>query len=244
MLRETVVENGAVCGLPGADPRVTVYKKIPFAAPPVGENRFRAPQPAKDWDGVRNCFQFGPLSMQDVPQGGDGLYDREWHVDTGLQDSEDCLYLNVWTPAKSKDEKLPVLVWFFGGGFQWGYTAEMEFDGERIARRGVIVVSVNYRLNCFGFLAHPDITAEAPEAPGNFGLLDQKAGLHWVARNIAAFGGDPNQIVIAGQSAGGASTMNQLVCEANRDIVKGAVILSGIIRLENPGDDIFKLISL
>lgn len=244
MLRETIVENGAVRGLPGADPRVSVFKQIPFAAPPVGENRFRAPQPVEDWDGVRECFEFGPLSMQDVPQGGDGLYDREWHVDTGLKDSEDCLYLNIWTPAKSKDEKLPVLVWFFGGAFQWGYTAEMEFDGERLARRGVIVVSVNYRLNCFGFLAHPDITKEAPDAPGNFGLLDQKAGLHWVYRNIAAFGGDPNQIVIAGQSAGGASTMNQLVCEANRDIVKGAVILSGIIRLPSEGEDIFKPIDL
>lgn len=244
MLRETSVENGALRGLPGADPRVTVYKGVPFAAAPVGANRFRAPQPAEDWDGVRDCFEFGPLSMQDVPNGGDGLYDREWHVDAGVRANEDCLYLNVWTPAKSKDEKLPVLVWFFGGAFQWGYTAEMEFDGEHLARRGVVVVSVNYRLNCFGFLAHPDITKEAPDAPGNFGLLDQKAGLHWVARNIAAFGGDPNQIVIAGQSAGGASTMNQLVCEANRDIVKGAVILSGIIRLPSEGDDIFKPINL
>ncbi len=244
MLRETMVENGAVRGLPGADPRVTVYKGIPFAAPPVGVNRFRAPQPATDWQGVRECFQFGPLSMQDVPQGGNGLYDREWHVDAGLKDSEDCLYLNVWTPANSKDEKLPVLVWFFGGAFQWGYTAEMEFDGERLARRGVIVVSVNYRLNCFGFLAHPEITKEAPEAPGNFGLLDQKAGLHWVYRNIKAFGGDPEKITIAGQSAGGASTMNQLVCEANRDIVKGAVILSGIIRLPAEEEDIFRPIEL
>ena len=244
MIRETVVENGTLRGLPGADPRVTVYKKIPFAAPPVGANRFRAPQPAENWEGVRNCFEFGPLSMQDVPQGGDGLYDREWHVDDGLKSDEDCLYLNVWTPAKARGEKLPVLVWFFGGAFQWGYTSEMEFDGERLARRGVVVVSVNYRLNCFGFLAHPDITKEAPDAPGNFGLLDQKAGLHWVARNIAAFGGNPEQITIAGQSAGGASTMNQLVCEANRDIVKGAVILSGIIRLPSEGEDIFKPIDL
>lgn len=244
MLRETRVENGKVKGLPGADPRVTVYKGVPFAAPPVGKNRFRAPMPAADWDGVRECYTFGPISMQDRPGAGDNLYDREWHVDADVAMSEDCLYLNVWTPAHTKEDKLPVLVWFFGGAFQWGYTSEMEFDGERLARRGVVVVSVNYRLNCFGFLAHPEITKEAPEAPGNFGLLDQKAGLHWVARNIAAFGGDPDRITIAGQSAGGGSTMHQLVCEANRDLVKGAVILSGIIRHPKEDEDIFRPLEL
>ena len=171
MLRQTKVKNGLLQGIPGADPRITIYRKIPFAAPPVGENRFRAPQPASDWEGVRDCARFGALSVQDRPSGGDGLYDREWHVDNGVEISEDCLYLNVWTPAKSTDEKLPVLVWFFGGGFQWGYPSEMEFDGEHLARRGVIVVSVNYRLNCFGFLAHPDITKEAPLHASNVMLV-------------------------------------------------------------------------
>jgi len=244
MLRKTAVENGMVQGLPGSDPRVTVYKGIPFAAPPVGKNRWRAPQPAADWDGVLNAYEYGPISVQDTPGLGTDIYCKEWHVDPEIAMDEDCLYLNVWTPAKKADEKLPVLVWFFGGGFQWGYTAEMEFDGEKLARRGVIVVSVNYRLALFGFLSHPEITAEAKDAPGNFGLLDQKAGLHWVHRNIAAFGGDPDRITIAGQSAGGSSTMHQLTCKDNFDIVKGACIFSGIIRHPDEGADIFKPISL
>ena len=220
MLREVTVENGRIRGVASADPRVTAFKGIPFAAPPVGENRWRAPQPAENWEGTRLCQEFAPISVQDRPGVGNDLYCREWHVDPDIPMDEDCLYLNVWTGARSADEKLPVLVWYFGGGFQWGYTSEMEFDGERLARRGVVVVSVNYRLAALGFLAHPDITKESPETPGNFGLLDQKAGLDWVVRNIAAFGGDPDRITIAGQSAGGASTMEQLTCRENFDKIK------------------------
>ena len=244
MLRETKVENGLVRGLPGTDPRITVYKGIPFAAPPVGENRWRAPQPAKDWDGVLEANSFGPISYQDRPAMGTDIYCREWHVDPDIKLSEDCLYLNIWTPAKKTDEKLPVLVWYFGGGFQWGYTAEMEFNGEQLAKRGIVVVSVAYRLNCFGFLAHPDITKEAPQKPSNFGLLDQQAGLHWVYRNIAAFGGNPEHITISGQSAGGGSTMHQLVNKDNRHIVKGAAVISGIIRPQSVDADIFKPLDL
>ncbi len=244
MLRETTVENGRVRGIPGADPRVTIYRGIPFAAPPVGENRWRAPQPAADWEGVLDASRFGPISYQNTPGTGTGLYDREWHVDPEIPMSEDSLYLNIWTPAKRTDEKLPVLVWFFGGGFQWGYTAEMEFDGERLARRGIIVVSVGYRLNVFGFLAHPAITAESPDAPSNFGLLDQQAGLHWVYRNIAAFGGDPERITISGQSAGGASTMHQFANKDNFSIVKGAIVLSGMIRMPKEADDLFRPLNL
>ncbi len=244
MLRETNVENGRVRGLPGSDPRITVYKKIPFAAPPIGENRFRAPQPAANWEGTLNAFEFGPISVQDRPGLGTDIYCREWHVDSNVEISEDCLYLNIWTPAKTADEKLPVLVWYFGGGFQWGYPSEMEFNGEKLSKRGIVVVTVNYRLNCFGYIAHPEITAEAPEAPGNFGLLDQQAGLMWVSRNIAAFGGDPDKITIAGQSAGGASTMHQFVNQKSRALVKGAVVLSGMIRLPNSADDIFEPLSL
>lgn len=230
MLREVTVENGRIRGVASADPRVTAFKGIPFAAPPVGENRWRAPRPAENWEGTRLCQEFAPISVQDRPGVGNDLYCREWHVDPDIPMDEDCLYLNVWTGARSADEKLPVLVWYFGGGFQWGYTSEMEFDGERLARRGVVVVSVNYRLAALGFLAHPDITKESPETPGNFGLLDQKAGLDWVVRNIAAFGGDPDRITIAGQSAGGASTMEQLTCRENFDKIKGAAIFSGMIR--------------
>lgn len=230
MLRVATIENGKVRGLPAADPRVTSFKGIPFAAPPVGENRWRAPQPCPNWNGIREAFEFAPISVQDTPGLGTDIYCREWHVDPEIPMSEDCLYLNVWTNAKRADERLPVLVWFFGGGFQWGYTAEMEFDGERIARRGVVVVSVNYRLAALGFLAHPEITALQPDSPANFGSLDQQAGLKWVVRNIAAFGGDPENITIAGQSAGGMSVMSQMTCADNRGLFQRAIVMSGMFR--------------
>ena len=230
MLRVVKTENGMVKGLPAADPRITSFKGIPFAAPPVGKNRWRAPQPAENWEGIREAYEFAPISVQDQPAVGTDIYCREWHVDPDIPMNEDCLYLNVWTPAKTGDEKLPVLVWFFGGGYQWGYTAEMEFDGERLARRGVIVVTVNYRLGALGFLTHPEITKEAPEAPANFGNLDQQAGLNWTIRNIAAFGGDPKNITIAGQSAGGGSVMTQLTTETNYGRFQRAIVLSGMIR--------------
>ncbi len=244
MLRQTEVKNGKIKGFPATDPRVTVYKGVPFAAAPTGSNRWRAPQPCADWEGVLEAQDFGPISVQDTPGLGDDIYCREWHVDPEIAMSEDCLYLNIWTPAKEKDEKLPVLVWFFGGAFQWGYTAEMEFNGEQLAGRGVIVVAVGYRLNCFGFLAHPDITKQSPDAPSNFGLLDQQAGLKWVYDNISAFGGDPDKITIAGQSAGGASVMHQLTNKENLGLIKGAAVFSGIIRLDDPTDDIFKPLDL
>ncbi|MCQ2582771.1 MAG: carboxylesterase family protein [Treponema sp.] len=229
MLREVTTKYGTVKGLPSADPRITSFKAIPFAQPPVGKNRWRAPQPCEKWEGVKECYTFAPISVQNRPGLGTDVYCKEWHVDSAVEISEDNLYLNIWTPAKKADEKLPVLVWYFGGGFQWGYTSEMEFDGERLARRGIIVVAVNYRLNVFGFLAHPEITKEAPDAPGNFGLLDQHAGLKWVYENIAAFGGDPEKITIAGQSAGGGSVMHQITSEKNKGLIKGAVIMSGMI---------------
>ena len=229
MLRLTKVENGMVQGLPAADPRITSFKGIPFAAPPVGENRWRAPQPAKDWEGVRKAYEFAPISMQVRQEIDDAnIYTREWAVEPDIAMDEDCLYLNVWTPAHRTDEKLPVFVWYFGGGLQVGHTAEMEFDGERIARRGIVVVTVNYRLNVFGFLCHPEITAEAPTAPANFGHLDQQAATRWVKRNIAAFGGDPDNLTIGGQSAGGASVMTQLVSPQNEGLFQRAIIESGV----------------
>ena len=156
------------------------------------------------------------------------IYTREWAVEPDIAMDEDCLYLNVWTPAKDTDEKLPVFVWYFGGGLQVGHTAEMEFDGERIARRGIVVVTINYRLNVFGFLCHPEITSECPEAPANFGHLDQQAATRWVKRNIAAFGGDPNNITIGGQSAGGGSVMSQLASPQNEGLFQRAIVQSGI----------------
>ena len=229
MLRQVKTENGWVRGIEAADPRITAFKGIPFAAPPVGKNRWRAPQPCENWAGVRECFRFAPISMQWIPGLGDDIYCREWHVDPEIEMGEDCLYLNVWTNAKKADEKKPVLVWFFGGGLQCGYPAEMEFDGERIARRDIVVVTVNYRVGALGFLTHPQLSAEQPDAPANFGNLDQQAGLKWVQRNIAAFGGDPARVTIAGQSAGGGSVMSQLACPANHGLFSGTVVMSAMI---------------
>ena len=229
MIRTAKTENGLVRGIEAADPRITAFKGIPFAAPPVGENRWRAPQPCQNWEGTLEAYRFAPISVQDTPGLGTDIYCREWHVDPDIDMGEDCLYLNIWTNAKSTEEKLPVLVWYFGGALQWGYPAEMEFDGERIARRGVVVVTVNYRINVFGFLTHPEITAEAPEAPANFGHLDQQAGLKWVIRNISAFGGDPNNITIAGQSAGGGSVLAQMTCPDNFGLFQKAIIQSAMI---------------
>ncbi|MCJ8008437.1 carboxylesterase/lipase family protein [Lederbergia wuyishanensis] len=237
MLREVTIENGIVRGLPAADPRITSFKGIPFAAPPVGENRWRAPMPAHDWDGVLKAFEFAPVSMQGkIGINKEDIYTREWNVDPNIPMDEDCLYLNIWTPAHRTDEKLPVYVWYFGGGLQVGNTAEMEFDGERIARRGIVVVTINYRLNAFGFLCHPEITAEAPEAPANFGHLDQQAGTQWVKRNITAFGGDPDNITIGGQSAGGGSVLSQLTSPQNENLFQKAIIQSGIITKLYPGN--------
>ena len=211
MLRETFTENGRVRGVVGTDARITAYKGIPFAADTSGENRWRPPQPAKDWEGVRECFEFGPIPMQRTPGTSHGaFYAKEWHVDPDIPMGEDCLRANIWTPAKSADEKLPVMVWIFGGGLQQGYPHEMEFDGERIASRGVILVSIGYRVNVFGLLCHPEITAENPEAPANLAFQDQAYGIAWVKRNIANFGGDPENITIFGQSAGGMSILAQM----------------------------------
>ncbi len=229
MIKTAKTENGVVRGIPAADPRIISFKGIPFAAPPVGENRWRAPQPAGNWEGIRDCLGFAPIPMQSIPGlNQDNIYTREWNVDPQIPMSEDCLYLNVWTPAESTQDKLPVYVWYFGGALQWGYTAEMEFDGERLARRGIVVVTVGYRLNVFGFLAHPELTQEAPNAPANFGNLDQQYGLFWTKRNIEAFGGDPDNITIGGQSAGGGSVLTQLNCPGNKGYFQKAIIQSGI----------------
>ena len=228
MIRKVKVENGWVRGLPAADPRITSYKGIPFAAPPVGENRWRAPQPCADWEGELFAADFGPIPMQANCAGDPkiDIYAREWHVDNEIPMSEDCLYLNVRAPADGRTN-LPVYVWYYGGGLQVGNTREMEFDGERIARRGIVVVTVAYRLNAFGFLCHPEITAEAPDAPANFGFLDQQFATRWVKRNIAAFGGDPENITIGGQSAGGMSVCAQMTCPGNEGLFRRAIVQSG-----------------
>jgi len=228
MIRKVKVENGWVRGLPAADPRITSYKGIPFAAKPIGENRWRAPQPCPDWEGELYASDFGPIAMQANCAGDPAkdIYAREWAVDPELAMSEDCLYLNVWAPADGR-KNMPVYVWYFGGDLQVGNTTEMEFDGERLARRGIVVVTVGYRLNAFGFLCHPAITAEAPDAPAHFGFLDQQCATRWVNRNIAAFGGDPENITIGGQSAGGMSVCAQMTSPQNKGLFQRAIVQSG-----------------
>ena len=200
---------------------VRSFKGIPFAQPPVGELRWREPQPANSWTGVRNADTFGPTCMQRLSPNAD-----YWFRGDGM--SEDCLYLNVWTPAKSGKEKLPVLVYVFGGGFQNGDGSEPRYDGENMARKGVVAVSLNYRTNVFGFFAHPELTKESPhKASGNYGLLDQVAGLKWVQENIAAFGGDPKRVTIAGESAGSISVSALMASPLSRGLIAGAICESG-----------------
>lgn len=232
MLRKVQTENGMIQGLVGKDPRITVFRGIPYAKPPVGELRWKAPQPADSWEGVRKCYEYGDMPMMRVHPGtDDSFYKRELHpvsADFGM--SEDCLYLNIFSPAERMDEKLPVFCYIHGGGLQDGYNYEVEFDGERVARRGVIVVMIGYRLGLFGFLAHPEITAETPEGGvvSNFGMQDQSMALHWVSRNIANFGGDPSRIVICGQSAGAGSVQTQLCSPMNEGIIAGAICQSAV----------------
>lgn len=200
---------------------VRSFKGIPFGQPPVGDLRWREPQPVKNWNGVRKADQFGPRCMQRTSPGAD-----YWFRSNGM--SEDCLYLNVWTPAKSGKEKLPVLVYVFGGGFQNGDGSEPRYDGENMARKGMVAVSINYRTNIFGFFVHPELTKESPHhAAGNYGLLDQVAALRWVQKNIAAFGGDPERVTIAGESAGSISVSALMASPLSRGLMAGAIGESG-----------------
>lgn len=179
------VEGGLVQGT--IEDGLTVYRGIPFAAPPAGDLRWREPQLAAEWEGTRQAVKFGPACMQARAPGGN----------SGPGMSEDCLYLNVWTPAKSTQERIPVFVWIYGGGFTAGATSEANYTGERLARKGVVLVSIAYRVGPLGFLAHPDLSSQdRNKVSGNYGLLDMISGLQWIQRNIAAFGGDPRQVTI------------------------------------------------
>lgn len=195
------VTGGLISGEYLDQAQVHTYKGIPFAAPPVGNNRWRAPQPVIPWQGVRACTSFGPSPMQSKPVPF-MYWSREFLIPESPI-SEDCLYLNVWTGAKDPNEKRPVLVYIYGGGFQSGGTGCAIYDGTAMAQKGIVFVSINYRVGSFGFFAHPELTAESGYgASGNYALLDMIAALKWVQDNITAFGGDPSQVTIAGQSAG------------------------------------------
>ncbi len=213
-------ENGMIEGNYDIKTGIQTYLGVPFAKPPVDELRWNAPQPMENWDGVKETKEFSPRPMQTEVFGD--MKSRSNGV------SEDCLYLNIWTPANRNTKGLPVLVYFYGGGFVAGDAAEYRYDGESMAKKGIVVVNPNYRLNIFGFLAHPDLSAEAPyNSSGNYGLLDQVAALNWVKKNIAAFGGDPEKITIAGESAGSISVSMLMASPLSRDLLAGAIGESG-----------------
>ena len=201
---------------------IKVFKGIPYAAPPVRELRWKPPQPVENWTGIRPADRFGPRCMQRRVF-GDMIFRSE-----GM--SEDCLYLNVWTPSTSSSEQLPVLVYIYGGGFMAGDGSEPRYDGESMARKDMVVVTMNYRLGIFGFYAHPELSEESPYgASGNYGLIDQAQALQWVRENIAAFGGDPDRITLAGESAGSLSVSAHMVSPLSKDLLAGAIGESGAV---------------
>jgi len=202
------------------DDGITVYKGIPFAASPVGDLRWQAPKPPVAWTGVRAADKFAPACMQ-TP-----IVSKDLGMEA-VATNEDCLYLNVWTPAKSANDKLAVMVWIYGGGFTIGGTEMSLYNGINLAKKGVVLVSVAYRLGAFGFMAHPELTREQGGHSGNYGLLDQIAGLQWVKRNIAAFGGDPNRVTIFGESAGGISVSMLSASPLAKGLFRGAISESG-----------------
>ncbi len=213
------ITNGTLQGVRDSA-GIRSFKGIPYAKPPVGDLRWREPQPPKDWSGVRMADHFGNQAMQKR------VYSDMMFRSSGV--SEDCLYLNVWTPAKSANEHLPVLVYFYGGGFSAGDGSEYRYDGESLATKGIVTVTINYRLGIFGFLAHPELTQESRHnASGNYGLLDQHAALEWVQKNIAAFGGDPAQVTIAGESAGSMSVSVQVASPLSKGLFRGTIAESG-----------------
>ncbi|MCX7013610.1 MAG: carboxylesterase family protein [Candidatus Sumerlaeota bacterium] len=213
------IDTGRIAGVyADADRKIRVFKGIPFAAPPVGELRWKPPQPVKPWDGVRACDKFGPACPQPKSLMG---------TDPGSQ-NEDCLYLNVWTPASNADAKLPVMVWIHGGGCTTGAGSLSIYEGTNFARQGVVLVTINYRLGPLGFFAHPLLSKESPRGvSGNYGFLDQIEALQWVKRNIAAFGGDPDCVTIFGESAGSASVARLMVSPLARGLFHRAIAESG-----------------
>jgi para-nitrobenzyl esterase len=209
------VENGRLEGT--KDGALSAFLGIPFAAPPVGPLRWRPPQAAADWTGVRPAKEFAATPVQKLE-----AWEGPLHV------SEDCLYLNVWSPADSPQDKLPVMVWIYGGGFSGGSTAIGQYHGAALARHGVVVVSIAYRVGALGFLALPELSSESPRhVSGNYGLLDQIAGLRWLQRNIAAFGGDPRHVTIFGESAGGVAVNLLAASPLATGLFQGVISESG-----------------
>jgi len=213
-------ENGIIEGEFDVKTNIQSFKGIPFAQAPIGDLRWKAPQPILNWTGIKQTKKFGPRAVQSNIFGDMGFRSD------GI--SEDCLYLNVWSPAKSKNEKLPVLVYFYGGGFAAGDGSENRYDGENMAKKGIVTLTVNYRLGIWGFFSHPELTKESPNhASGNYGFLDQNAALKWVQANIAKFGGDPKRVTIAGESAGSISVSAQMASPLSKNLISAAIGESG-----------------
>ena len=216
-ITSATVTGGEVTGVVSAG--IASFKGIPFAAPPVGDLRWKAPQPVPAWTGARKADSYGPSCMQDP------AFAKLFGAPPAI--SEDCLYLNVWTPAMTRGDKLPVMVWIYGGGFVGGMTSIPSYDGTHLAQKGVILVSVGYRLGVFGFLAHPDLTRETGKGSGNYGLLDMIAGLKWVKANIASFGGDPARVTVFGESAGGFAVNMLAASPRAKGLFHGVISESG-----------------
>ena len=213
-LVEGVIEDG-----------VEIFKGIPFAAPPVGALRWKAPQPVEPWRGVLVCDEFAKAPLQKEQ----ARHPKGWKNTDEMNPatSEDCLYLNIWTPEKKEKEKLPVMVWIYGGGFHVGATDGPVYRGDTYAKKGVIMVSIPYRLGVFGYLAHPELSRESGHGSGNYAFMDQLAGIKWVKDNIAAFGGDPDNITVFGQSAGSRSIQGLICSPLSKGLFQRAIPQSG-----------------
>jgi para-nitrobenzyl esterase len=206
------LDSGLISGVDG------VFRGIPYAAPPVGNLRWREPQPVAHWDGVKKADQFGAICMQPAPRGATSAPNM----------SEDCLFLNVWTSATTASDRRPVMVWIHPGGYQTGSGSTPGYDGEAMAKKGVVLVTINYRLGVFGFFSHPELTKESEHhASGNYALMDQAAALRWVQKNIAAFGGDPQRVTVFGDSAGSSSIANLMGSPRAKGLFQRAVGESG-----------------
>src|SRR5579862_5129449 len=202
------LDTGLISGTTTGSPEVRVFKGIPYATPPVGDLRWRAPKPVAHWEGTRKADEFGPVCMQ----GGNQKM------------SEDCLYLNVWTSAKAAAEKLPVMLWIYGGGYTSGSGSQPMYDGEALAKKGAVVVTINYRLGALGFFSHPELTKESDRrGAANFGVMDSIAALQWVQQNIARFGGDPKHVTIFGESAGAGMVANLMTIPAAKGLFERAL---------------------
>lgn len=250
-------EHGLVEGRVAGNHRISVFKGIPYAKPPVGELRWKAPLSGYGWKGTLQAVDYSKIPIQ--PPRPKGSFYQKHFFPVNLERSEDCLYLNVWTPANSPEERLPVAFWIYGGGYTTGYSNKIEFDGEAFAKRGVVFVSFNYRVGVMGFLAHPELSKENPRRiSGNYGMLDQIAALRFVRENIRAFGGDPENITIFGQSAGAMSCMNLCASPLTEGMFKRAICescgglnvsmyrknASGLSAAEAAGEEIFEILGV